>query len=158
MPRTDDALRRRELLAALAGALAAVATGCGGGRDTPKPRTKPAPEGFYRGARVSDLRVDDFRREHVGFPQVPGGQPVHLGLRQEYEGGPAEPVAFVDRCTHKGCPVRWVDHSQKFICPCHGGLFDKAGGVEGGPPKRPLDRLETTIADGVVYVAPRLVR
>ena len=29
-------------------------------------------------------------------------------------------VAISTRCAHLGCPVRYVQASEKFICPCHG--------------------------------------
>ena len=31
-------------------------------------------------------------------------------------------VAISTRCAHLGCPVRYVETSQRFICPCHGGV------------------------------------
>ncbi len=64
-------------------------------------------------------------------------------------------IAISTRCMHLGCPVRFVDASQRFICPCHGGVYDFQGGVAGGPPVRPLDRFYTRIRDGVVQVGPR---
>ena len=56
---------------------------------------------------------------------------------------------------HLGCPVRYVQASQRFICPCHGGVYDFQGIVVGGPPVRPLDRFYTRIRDGIVEVGPR---
>ena len=35
---------------------------------------------------------------------------------------------------------------QRFICPCHGGVYDFRGKVDGGPPVRPLDRFYTRVA------------
>ena len=35
---------------------------------------------------------------------------------------------------------------QRFICPCHGGVYDFNGKVAGGPPVRPLDRFYTRVA------------
>lgn len=39
---------------------------------------------------------------------------------------------------HLGCPVTASDTG--FICPCHGGSYDKDGKRKAGPPVRPLDR------------------
>lgn len=64
-------------------------------------------------------------------------------------------VAISTRCMHLGCPVRFVDASQRFICPCHGGVYDFQGQVAGGPPVRPLDRFYTRVRNGVVEVGPR---
>jgi menaquinol-cytochrome c reductase iron-sulfur subunit len=64
-------------------------------------------------------------------------------------------VAISTRCAHLGCPVRYVQASQKFICPCHGGIYGFQGQVEGGPPVRPLDRFYTRVRNGVVEVGDR---
>jgi Rieske Fe-S protein len=64
-------------------------------------------------------------------------------------------VALSTRCMHLGCPVRYVQASERFICPCHGGVYDFQGLVVGGPPVRPLDRFYTRVRDGVVEVGPR---
>jgi Rieske Fe-S protein len=36
-------------------------------------------------------------------------------------------IAISSRCAHLGCPVRWVDAAERFICPCHGGVYDLLG-------------------------------
>lgn len=64
-------------------------------------------------------------------------------------------VAISNRCMHLGCPVRYVSASQRFICPCHGGVYDFQGKVFGGPPVRPLDRFYTRVRNGRVEVGDR---
>jgi Rieske Fe-S protein len=64
-------------------------------------------------------------------------------------------VAISTRCAHLGCPVRYVGASQRFICPCHGGVYDFEGLVDGGPPVRPLDRFYTRVQHGRVEVGDR---
>ena len=64
-------------------------------------------------------------------------------------------IAVSTRCAHAGCPVRYVQASQRFICPCHGGVYDFSGKVSGGPPVRPLDRFETKVVNGRVLVGDR---
>jgi len=64
-------------------------------------------------------------------------------------------VAISNRCMHLGCPVRYVQASQRFICPCHGGVYGAQGQVEGGPPVRPLDRHYTRVRNGRVEVGAR---
>lgn len=64
-------------------------------------------------------------------------------------------IAISTRCMHLGCPVRFVAASARFICPCHGGVYDFEGKVEGGPPVRPLDRFYTRIRNGNVELGPR---
>ena len=55
-------------------------------------------------------------------------------------------IAISTRCMHLGCPVRCVEAAERFICPCHGGVYDFPGKVAGGPPVRPLDRFYTARA------------
>ncbi len=77
------------------------------------------------------------------------------GARDESLGSGADFIALSTRCMHLGCPVRFVEASQRFICPCHGGVYDFRGKVTGGPPVRPLDRFYTRIRNGQVEVGPR---
>jgi quinol---cytochrome c reductase iron-sulfur subunit, bacillus type len=64
-------------------------------------------------------------------------------------------IAISTRCAHLGCPVRWVDAAERFICPCHGGVYDLLGRRVGGPPVRPLDRFYTRVREGYVQIGPR---
>jgi Rieske Fe-S protein len=64
-------------------------------------------------------------------------------------------IAVSSRCMHLGCPVRYVDAAKRFICPCHGGVYDFTGKRTGGPPVRPLDRFYTRIRNGQLEVGPR---
>ena len=65
-------------------------------------------------------------------------------------------IAVSTRCMHLGCPVRYIPAAERFICPCHGGVYDFQGAVSGGPPVRPLDRFYTRVqANGTVEVGPR---
>jgi Rieske Fe-S protein len=64
-------------------------------------------------------------------------------------------IAISTRCMHLGCPVRYTEAAQRFICPCHGGVYDALGKRVGGPPVRPLDRFYTRIVNGRVQVGPR---
>jgi menaquinol-cytochrome c reductase iron-sulfur subunit len=66
-------------------------------------------------------------------------------------------IALSSRCMHLGCPVRFVAAAERFICPCHGGVYDFRGMVAGGPPVRPLDRFYTRMNEqtGLVELGPR---
>jgi menaquinol-cytochrome c reductase iron-sulfur subunit len=64
-------------------------------------------------------------------------------------------IALSSRCMHLGCPVRYVQAAERFICPCHGGVYNFRGQVAGGPPVRPLDRFYTYEHNGYVYLGPR---
>jgi menaquinol-cytochrome c reductase iron-sulfur subunit len=56
---------------------------------------------------------------------------------------------------HLGCPVRFIEASQRFVCPCHGGVYEFTGKVAGGPPVRPLDRFYTRTRRGRLEIGPR---
>jgi Rieske Fe-S protein len=49
--------------------------------------------------------------------------------------------ALLATCTHLGCRVRWDATASQFRCPCHGGIYDRAGQVVSGPPPEPLRRV-----------------
>jgi len=70
-------------------------------------------------------------------------------LRREQSG---EFVAFAVNCTHLGCPVRWLETADLFMCPCHGGVYYKDGSVAAGPPPKPLIRYPVRVRDGQVEI------
>jgi menaquinol-cytochrome c reductase iron-sulfur subunit len=61
-------------------------------------------------------------------------------------------TAFAVNCTHLGCPVRWVQNAELFLCPCHGGVFNHDGSVAAGPPPKPLNRYPVRIRNGQVEI------
>lgn len=61
-------------------------------------------------------------------------------------------IAFSAHCTHLGCPVRWEDNAQLFMCPCHGGVYYKDGTVAAGPPPRPLTRIDVRVNRGGIEI------
>jgi Rieske Fe-S protein len=81
---------------------------------------------------------------------------IRKGNPQAFPGERADEfIAISTRCAHAGCPVRWVTAAQRFVCPCHGGVYDFQGKVTGGPPVRPLDRFVTRVKNGQVQIGPR---
>ena len=66
-------------------------------------------------------------------------------------------IAFSANCTHLGCPVRWMEGAELFMCPCHGGVYYKDGNVAAGPPPRPLVRYAVRIVNGEVKMNPVIV-
>lgn len=59
---------------------------------------------------------------------------------------------FAINCAHLGCPVRWFEQSQLFLCPCHGGAYYSTGEVAAGPPPRGLYKYEVRIDAGAVFI------
>ena len=98
----------------------------------------------------------------AGIAQV-GKTTVYMRAHNDEIDGPIDPsipgggefIAISTKCMHLGCPVRFVEASSRFICPCHGGVYDFRGSVSGGPPVRPLDRFYTRVEGGQVEVGPR---
>ena len=104
---------------------------------------------LYAGVGVVDLAVE-LARTTATDVQTRISK-VDLEPKDEYN----DFIAISTRCAHLGCPVRYVQASQRFICPCHGGVYGGDGEVVAGPPVRPLDRFETTVEGGQVLVGPR---
>lgn len=61
-------------------------------------------------------------------------------------------VAFSVNCTHMGCPVRWLQDAELFMCPCHGGIYYKDGTVAAGPPPKPLYRYAVRVVNGRIDI------
>ncbi len=61
-------------------------------------------------------------------------------------------VVMSNVCTHLGCRIRWIPDQDSFFCPCHNGVFAKDGAVVAGPPPRPLDRFESKVENGILYI------
>lgn len=61
-------------------------------------------------------------------------------------------TAFSVNCTHMGCPIRWLQDAELFMCPCHGGVYYKDGTVAAGPPPKPLVRFTVRVSNGQVQI------
>ena len=61
-------------------------------------------------------------------------------------------TVYSSKCTHLGCPVRWIASAELFMCPCHGGVYFKNGDVAAGPPPVPLQQFAARVANGRVQV------
>jgi len=61
-------------------------------------------------------------------------------------------VAFAMNCTHLGCPVRWLDDANLFMCPCHGGIYYADGEVAAGPPPHALLKYPVRVREGQVEI------
>ncbi len=61
-------------------------------------------------------------------------------------------VAFDTSCPHLGCRVEFKPRKQRYVCPCHGGVFDAEGNLVSGPPPRGLTRLPVQIEGGKIWI------
>lgn len=68
----------------------------------------------------------------------------------EKEGDP--PRVLSKQCTHLACNVSWKSDLQLFVCPCHGGKYDRTGTVVAGPPPEPLTALDSRVEEGELQI------
>lgn len=59
-------------------------------------------------------------------------------------------------CTHLGCLVNYRRDKNEFICPCHGGRYDRSGKNIAGPPPAPLTRFPVAVEKGMVLVGVKV--
>ncbi|GAB64149.1 MAG: hypothetical protein DWB56_11735 [Candidatus Jettenia sp.] len=59
---------------------------------------------------------------------------------------------FSTNCPHLGCGIDWGQEENKFLCPCHGGVFDVDGKTLAGPSPRDLYAFETKVENNNVLV------
>jgi menaquinol-cytochrome c reductase iron-sulfur subunit len=61
-------------------------------------------------------------------------------------------VVYSRNCTDLSCPVHFDSGSERFFCPCHGGIFAKDGTPLAGPPRLPLYRYRTRVRGGELEI------
>jgi Rieske Fe-S protein len=91
---------------------------------------------------------------------LPANQPMSVVIAERHADGwyqtSKQSAVFIDRegagyralsatCAHLGCRVHWEQAQKQFVCPCHGGIYDRAGSVVAGPPPRGLERLNVRV-------------
>lgn len=75
-------------------------------------------------------------------------------IRHEENG---EFTAFSVNCAHLGCPVRWEEKSELFMCPCHGGVYYKDGSRAAGPPPRGLYKYPIRVAENKIEIQTQAI-
>jgi menaquinol-cytochrome c reductase iron-sulfur subunit len=102
---------------------------------------------------IDDFTVDEVVKvEFSDSDPLPWAGPATLNAAWLRRNNEEDFTAFSIYCTHVGCPVSWRAGASLFICPCHGGVFDREGEVVAGPPQTPLVRHDVRIRDGQVEV------
>ncbi len=61
-------------------------------------------------------------------------------------------LVLSNRCTHLSCSVNWEEERQEYVCPCHNAQFGIDGDVHAGPPPTELDRFETQLEEGNLFI------
>jgi Rieske Fe-S protein len=96
------------------------------------------------------LRLRDHARlaEPGGYLKLqPDTQPTPVYILAVDDGF----VALSPICMHLGCTVNI--EGQRLVCPCHGSMYDRRGGVLRGPTQRPLASYPTALtADGELVI------
>jgi Rieske Fe-S protein len=120
------------------------------------PRTPAPARRWRRAASVSD---------------VPATGPLAVVLADRHADGWYETrrqtVVYLDRdgdgfravsasCTHLGCRVTWDDAKGQYLCPCHGGAYDREGRVVAGPPPAPLARVNVRVNEATSSIEVEL--
>ena len=143
-PEGAQRLPRRRALRLLGGVLGAAVglggsiSGCGGGEERSGAGADRVPDSVS----VPLERLAGGERVRVTV----GGEPVEV--RRDGE----RIIARSLLCTHFGCVVAWNAEQQRYVCPCHDGIYAPDGRVVGGPPSRPLPELPVERVDGAVIV------
>jgi cytochrome b6-f complex iron-sulfur subunit len=74
------------------------------------------------------------------------GKPIEL--RRNSQGVAARSLL----CTHTGCTVAWDEGRQRYLCPCHEGVYDANGVVLAGAPTAGLADVPAIIVVNDVVV------
>ena len=101
--------------------------------------------------RVLFAKPDDAKSTTFVAARLEGAPETDPGVFVK-RGADGKPVVLYSMCTHAACTVTWKSADNKFFCPCHQGHFDGEGKNVGGPPTRPLARLEVTEKNGELFV------
>jgi len=92
----------------------------------------------------------NFTRSKInGWEKTVNSYGIYILRRSEAED---DLLVLSNVCTHLSCRVTWKEDQQEYACPCHDAQFDIDGDVTYGPPPRPLDRYETKVEEGNLYI------
>lgn len=108
---------------------------------------RPAPDPFAKGhVKVDGVQLADLAKPGASKA---GGYAGRGLLVMRTSSGTLR--AFDTKCSHAGCNVRF--EGTRFVCPCHGGVYDLDGKNVSGPPPRPLVELTVAESDGALVVS-----
>ncbi len=154
-PTPEEVSRRRffETLSIALGGLCAAMLGVPVVGFVIAPLFRKMKDSWISVGKISDFEIG--KTVNVPFPDpspLPWAGITAKGaawLRRESGG---QFTAFSVNCTHMGCPVRWLQDAELFMCPCHGGVYYKDGSVAAGPPPKPLVRFEVRVTNDRVEI------
>ncbi|HLY67425.1 MAG TPA: Rieske (2Fe-2S) protein [Chloroflexota bacterium] len=137
-------LSRRSLFRGFAGGFAALAVCLFGEQAFQRLRGQPVPNGWVPIAEAADLPPGTVKSFDAAGQQ---GNLLNIG---------GSLWALSAECTHQACTLQWQAGQQRFLCPCHGALFDPQGqqadAESYGYTLRPLSRIPVQELDGTIYL------
>lgn len=145
----DTKMSRREWLAAAFSGLSVLAAygvlAAEGFLFLVPKKTKPKTRLLFAG-QIEQYKIGQVQK----FFDLQGGEILVKRSKEGFK-------AFSSTCPHLGCKVKWEPDQNRFLCPCHMGLFDPEGKAYAGPPADAGQSLSpVTIkvdeAGGVVYI------
>ena len=99
-------------------------------------------EQFVWAVRTSDAEMEKARPDLFNGPAKLPYPVVNMGF-----------TVFSPLCPHLGCRYSYNEAQKKFLCPCHGSVYDVLGVHEAGPALRGLDPLPLRDYQGKVQVS-----
>ncbi len=111
-------------------------------------KTPPVPPVFVNAALLSDMPEVGVKR--VDLSLTKGGRPDARVFVKRSPDGKITALSAV--CSHLGCIVNYDRLKDRFVCPCHGGIYDGNGKNIAGPPPGPLKILPVRIAGEYIQV------
>lgn len=109
------------------------------------------------GGRARWMFVTDLARMKLGDSlayRTPVGDSVLVTRCDQGEDASAF-IALSSTCPHLGCQVHWEAHKNRFLCPCHNGVFDPSGKAVSGPPAeagQSLPRYPLKVSSGCLFI------
>ena len=99
---------------------------------------------------IEDLPIDQWRKEMLLFQRQDRWSSFERKELIYIYRSEQDIIVFSAICPHAACLIRKND--EGFGCPCHKSSFTSDGIVLSGPSPRSLDRLDTKVEDGRLYV------
>lgn len=81
------------------------------------------------------------RGSSISMPMPSGDRLLLSNMRNINSAAGIPFVAFSNSCPHLGCKVHWEPREERFVCPCHQGVFNEDGVAISGPPAQSGSRL-----------------
>ena len=102
-------------------------------------------------ADAESIRVDSFKEiERNSAKVVRFGKEPAIIIHTEA----GQYKAFMARCTHLGCVVKYEGDSVPHMnCNCHGSVFDMTGKNLTGPAPRPLEPLRVVVEEDSLVIS-----